>query len=160
MTLQLAGTEGWALTLDFARSDEAITRVVVAEDEAEMRYLLELDLRRNGVEVITVPDGRRLVQCIERLAAADRLPDAIISDVRMPVMDGLTAIERLRPLAPEVPVVVISGFTSRSTRDAAHRLGARTLDKPFDFDDLINLLAELRPARRRAPGQGASRETA
>lgn len=120
-----------------------IARVVVAEDEPEMRRLLALDLRRNGVEVITVADGAELCACIERLAdSAEGLPDAIISDVRMPVMDGLTAIERIRKLAPDLPVIVISGFASSHTRTTAQQLGARMLDKPFDFQDLIRMLDE------------------
>lgn len=125
--------------------------VIVADDEPEMRRLLSFDLRRNGVEVIEVVDGAELVARIEALAEADEpLPDAIISDVRMPRMDGLSAIARIRRIAPDIPIIAISGFASGDVRRAAHRLGAQVLDKPFDLDDLFTLLAD-------DGGAGASR---
>jgi len=108
-----------------------------------------------------VADGAALVACVERIVrSADRLPDAIISDVRMPIMDGLAAIERIRRLAPELPVIVISGFASSQTRHAAEQLGARLLDKPFDFDDLIRLLDDHRPRQPRPETQPTKTEIA
>lgn len=132
------------------REGRPLDKVIVADDEPEMRRLLSFDLRRNGVEVIEVSDGAALVDCVQRMAESQEgLPDAIISDVRMPRMDGLSAIARIRRIAPDLPVIVISGFASGDVRQAARQLGARMLDKPFDLDDLFTLLAESRRAGSR-----------
>ncbi len=134
-----------------------LTRVVVADDEPEMRRLLSFDLERHGVEVLEVEDGEALVACIEELVArGDPLPDVIISDVRMPKLDGLGALARIRELAPELPTIVVSGFASSHLRRAAQALGAHTLDKPFEVDDLMSLMTLL---LRTPPSRAITLET-
>lgn len=134
-----------------------IARVVVADDEPEMRRLLSFDLERHGVEVLEVADGEALVNCIEEsLAHGDPLPDVIISDVRMPKLDGLGALARIREMAPDLPAIVISGFASSQLRRAAQALGAHTLDKPFEVDDLMSLMTLL---LRNPPSRAITMET-
>ena len=66
-------------------------RILVADDDPDLRLLLATVLERHGFEVITVPNGNALVR-----TAREILPDLLLIDVMMPVMDGLEAIRQLR----------------------------------------------------------------
>jgi two-component system response regulator MprA len=115
--------------------------VLVADDQEDVRSLLTLVLQLEGHDVATAVDGADAVA-----KATEFLPDAIILDVMMPRVDGLTALRQLRgaPLTAKVPVLLLSGKTSASDFDAGMDAGAdRYLAKPFDTDDLVAAVAEL-----------------
>src|SRR5207248_1587298 len=84
---------------------------------------------------------------------AQKRPDAVILDVRLPGMDGLTALARLRQLAPAVPVIVVTAFGDLPTAVRAVEGGAFDyLAKPFD---LQQALGAVRRALQRRPAPGA-----
>jgi two-component system response regulator MprA len=115
--------------------------VLVADDQEDVRSLLSLLLELEGHDVATAVDGGDAV-----LKATERRPDAIILDVMMPRVDGLTALRQLRgaPLTAKVPVLLLSGKTSASDFDAGMDAGADGyLTKPFDPDDLVAAVAEM-----------------
>ncbi|HVK82015.1 MAG TPA: sigma-54 dependent transcriptional regulator [Verrucomicrobiae bacterium] len=93
--------------------------------------------------------------------AARQTPDAIILDVRLPGMDGLSAMERLQPLAPEAPIVVITAHGDLSTAVEAVRRGAFDyLAKPFALDQVESVLVralEFRESRRASEASAADR---
>jgi DNA-binding NtrC family response regulator len=129
-------------------------RVLVAEDEEDLRELVAVTLRRDGYDVVTARDGSEL---LDRLASArlreqaEAPVDLIISDVRMPGWTGLQVLEGIRSTDWATPVILITGFGDRSIRREAARLGvAAFFDKPFDLDDLRTAVLNILPARTTA----------
>lgn len=118
-------------------------RILLAEDDLEMRRLLCEALRRDGYDVIEAKNGSEL---LEYLDGPDALREvhAVVTDVRMPGISGLQAIDWLQHVRVlNVPVLVITGFGDRSVRDQAARLGADLLEKPFELDELRARIRKL-----------------
>jgi CheY-like chemotaxis protein len=140
-----------------APEPRARPRVLVAEDDPEMRRLLATVLPRWGYDVTLAHDGDELTDQVRRflhgsLDERAHAPDLIISDVRMPGHSGLSVLEYLRSNDAVTPFVVITAFGDASTHAEATRLGAaRVLDKPFDLNLLRQALVEL-VAATRPPG--------
>ena len=119
-------------------------RILLAEDDAEMRALVSGDLRRAGYGVVECADGAALLQ---RLDSANRTVglgvDLVVADVRMPELTGLEVLECVRRADPFTPYIVVTAFGSAETRRAAERLGAlAVLDKPFEIKDLLRLVED------------------
>jgi len=118
------------------------TRILVVDDEASARNGLAKLLQQEGYEVDTAADG---VEALSSLS--DNAPGLIISDLKMPNMDGMALLEQLRARSIEVPVIVATAFGEVSTAVAAMRAGAEDyLTKPIDFDALL-LVVERTLAR-------------
>ena len=109
------------------------TRILVVDDEASARGGLEKLLRQAGYTVDTAKDGN------EALAvAADHPPTVVVTDLKMPEMDGMTLLGKLRESDPDLPVIVATAFGDVSSAVAAMRAGAADyLTKPIDFDSLL-----------------------
>lgn len=111
-------------------------RVLLAEDDPEMRALLAQSLAEAGATVDLACDGNAMR---ERLAAldADALPDVVISDVRMPGWSGLDVLRWLSVNHPQIPVILITAFGGQETHERARQLGAVAVyDKPLDVAEL------------------------
>ena len=107
-------------------------RALVAEDDAEMRALVAEVLRAEGFEVDEVGDGRRMWQkTLEHPAY-----DVVVSDLRLPIVDGLTVLEDFHVRAPAKPLLLMTAFGDASARARAQKLGAVFLDKPFKMAEL------------------------
>ena len=119
-----------------------ITRVLVVEDEKRSRRTLSMMLRAGGHEVSETADGRQALSYLERHPA-----DVVVTDIIMPVMDGLKLITELRRRFPNVKIIAISGGTRSSGADAlntAKALGAnRILAKQFRQDEIPAMVDEL-----------------
>jgi two-component system response regulator (stage 0 sporulation protein F) len=114
-------------------------RVLLAEDQPEMRSLVRSALVRDGYEVIEAEDGPSVIHALISglLAEQARAPDLIITDVRMPGFTGLEVLARLRREDWATPVILITAFGDEALHAEAARLGAaRVLDKPFELDEL------------------------
>lgn len=126
--------------LDHLFAMAARPRVLLAEDDDELRPLIERTLTRAGFEVNAVPDGSELLDHIALCLLGERwepMPDVIVTDVRLPAFNGLSLMEGLREEGFRVPVVVITAFGDPSLRARVEHLGRATcLDKPFDQEDL------------------------
>jgi CheY-like chemotaxis protein len=122
-------------------------RVLLAEDDDELRAFLAEALRSDGYEVVESRDGRELCEEISMVASRQPRPlspDIIVSDVRMPHVSGLEALAALRAMDPSTAVVLITGFGDQALYDEAYRLGAvAVFAKPFDVDDLRTALLNL-----------------
>jgi two-component system response regulator (stage 0 sporulation protein F) len=131
-------------------------RVLLAEDDAELRAMLAALLRRDGYEVVEAGDG---VEClgfaqpwIFRGAPVDP-PDVIVADLNMPGWSGLEVLDILRSGNAATPVILITGFGSEDTHRLAEHLGAvAVFDKPFEVDALLAVLHGLVPVRVRETG--------
>lgn len=125
-------------------------RILVAEDDEEMRRFLSEALRRAGYAVVEAEHGIRVLDYIASgIIAGDGLDaDLVISDIRMPGADGLRLLTALRSHRHNLPVILITAFGNPETHCEALRRGARAvIDKPFEFDAL---LAHVRRALRSA----------
>ena len=127
-------------------------RVLVVDDEAGMREFLALLLEGEGFEVATAADGG------EALRAFDERPaDLVISDVRMPKMDGVALLSGLRQRDPSVPVVLVTAYASAESAIQAMKLGAVDyITKPFKVSEIKLILERVLAPRPRA----AQREVA
>ena len=132
-------------------------RVIVAEDDPEMRRLVVEALRKDGHHVTEVSDGGRLL--VQIAEAFDRDPtlsqvDVIVSDVRMPVCNGIELLERLADARWGVPMILMTAFGDEDTRKRAARIGAVLFDKPLSLEalrDAVNRLAARRPLPPSSP---------
>jgi DNA-binding response OmpR family regulator len=119
---------------------------LLAEDDPELRSLLAEALRRDGHQVMEVPDGVALDDVIRELCAQspDHPGEIVISDVRMPGRTGLSVLESHRgtPWCPRF--IFMTGFGDDELRAEAHDLGAAgVIEKPFEIDELRDLLEEV-----------------
>ena len=106
--------------------------VLVIDDELDIREMLALGLSLMGYEVLTADGGERALEIVSRHAV-----DLIVSDLKMPGMDGIEVIAALRRQAPEAVIVVATGYLSEETVAKCHALGAKEcLRKPFTIREL------------------------
>jgi DNA-binding NarL/FixJ family response regulator len=115
-------------------------RVFVCDDAPAFRDLLRMALEQDGELSVVgeAEDGDRLD------AIADAGPDVVLLDVSMPGIDGLAALPRVRELAPEARVVVLSSFSAEEMADAALAAGAdRYVDKRESFAHIRDVVREV-----------------
>ncbi len=121
-------------------------RVLVAEDDREMRRLVVEALKKDGHEVTEAADGGRL---LVRLAEVfDQDPslatiDLIVSDIRMPICNGLDLVERMFQARWRVPWILMTAFGDDEIRRRAEAVGALLLDKPLSLEQLREAVARL-----------------
>lgn len=121
-------------------------RIVVAEDDFEMRRLVADCLRKEGYEVHEVADGAQLLLRIEDSFFLRSVPapvDLFVTDIRMPVHTGFEIVRGLREAGLKTPVVIMTAFGNPETRERAEALGAALLDKPFKMEVLRALVRRL-----------------
>lgn len=110
-------------------------RILFVDDDTSLRTVVPIALTRDGYQVDTAASGEEALAKFSPGAY-----DLIIQDVRMPGMNGLELLERLRQLDTQVPVVVMTAFSNWDVAMDAMRLGAFDyIKKPFDNDDLRDL---------------------
>lgn len=108
-------------------------RVLVVDDEENIRNLIAQILRREGFEIETVPDGAR---GLERAASGEF--DLVLLDVRNPEMDGMTVLRELRRTDPSAIVIIVTGHGTLEMAVDAMRNGAFDyIPKPFKKDELL-----------------------
>jgi len=111
-----------------------------------MRRVVADALRRAGYEVVEESDGGGLLVRVAAIRAFDTtvdLFDLIVTDIRMPVCNGLAIVHWLREAKRNTPVVLMTAFGDDETRARVRKLGAVLLDKPFTMDALTSLVREL-----------------
>ena len=121
-------------------------RLLVAEDDTEIRQALERILTYEGYEVIAVADGAAALEAIR-----EHEPEAILLDVMMPFVDGLGVCRKLRERGDRTPVLMLTARHEVADRVEGLDAGADDyVTKPFELDEL---LARVRARRRRADGE-------
>jgi two-component system response regulator AtoC len=106
--------------------------VLVCDDEELIRWSLAEHLRGLGHTVIEAEDG---LDCLEKVAAS--APDLIVTDIKMPRLDGMSALRRMREQDIDVPVIVLTAHGAVDTAVEATQLGAKAyLSKPFDLREV------------------------
>jgi DNA-binding NtrC family response regulator len=115
-------------------------RVLVAEDNAEMRWLLIRGLERAGFEVIDADCGTDAIELLadSLIAEPDEQYDVIVSDILLPGCNGVQVLAAARHSGVRIPVILITAYGTPDTHARAHRLGAFAIfDKPLDVDDVV-----------------------
>jgi two-component system response regulator RpaA len=116
-------------------------RVLVIDDEADVRLLYRVNLRHAGFEVLEADDGERGIA-----AALEHLPDVVVLDLMMPRVDGFDVLRALRthPDASEMPVLVLTADSRSDHHRRCYELGADdVMTKPFLPDALMRGLARM-----------------
>ena len=108
----------------------------VIDDDRAMRWVLEKTFKAEGLKVITFEEGQ---------SALDRLdiesPDVIVTDIRMPGMDGLTFLGRVKSTHPDLPVIIMTAHSDLESAVSSYQTGAfEYLPKPFDIDEAMVLV--------------------
>jgi len=109
--------------------------LVVADDDADVRAILVDALRAGGHSVEWEPCGAGLLSRLSRVPG----PDLVVTDLKMPWLDGLEVLERAERMGLHVPGILCTGFFDHEVRERAERLDVPILQKPLD-------LARLRQA--------------
>jgi DNA-binding response OmpR family regulator len=128
----------------------AKARILVVEDEADIRELLEIVLMSRGYQVATAENGRAGLDSIMRFR-----PDLVLADLSMPELDGLGFLEgkSLLPEVAAVPVIVLSARDKNGdVMQAIERGASNYITKPFDTDVVLSSIERLLAAARDAIG--------
>ena len=112
-------------------------RILIADDEINIRRVLEAILKRDGYEVVTAANGE------EALARMGRGIHTVITDLKMPGLDGMGLLKKLAADHPDVPVVMITAHGSVENAVEAVKLGAFDyVEKPFDQEQIRQVVAK------------------
>jgi CheY-like chemotaxis protein len=123
-----------------------VVSILVVDDEADVAELFRQRFRREarqGTYVLHFANsGDQALQLLDDEIEPELL--AILSDINMPGMDGLTLLERVKQRFPDLPVMMVTAYGDDERRRRASQLGANEfLTKPVDFDHLKGQLAQL-----------------
>jgi CheY-like chemotaxis protein len=108
-----------------------VARILIAEDEDAIRSLIARALRQDGHDVVTATDGAQALDALAREKGAFEL---LVTDIRMPVMDGIALAYAAARNHPDITIVLMTGYADQ--RERAHGLDARIHDvitKPFSL---------------------------
>tara|TARA_R110000787_G_scaffold16806_4_gene52746 strand:- start:4007 stop:5404 length:1398 start_codon:yes stop_codon:yes gene_type:complete len=107
----------------------------IVDDDSSIRWVMEKALEKADLKVRSFAEARSLLDCLET-----HTPDTIISDIRMPGIDGLHLLKQIHSERPELPVIITTAHSDLDSAVAAYQGGAfEYLPKPFDVDDLVTV---------------------
>lgn len=129
--------------------DNEKKRILIIEDDEEMRALLKDFFDEEGFKTDSVPDGSEAFRILVR-----EIFDIVITDIRMPGLTGLDIIPGVRRLQPETSIIVITAFGSEEVHRKAMERGANSyLEKPLRFHELREMVHELLSLKKRGNKQ-------
>jgi two-component system chemotaxis response regulator CheY len=116
--------------------------ILIIDDSATMIMSLKANLEMQGFKVETASNGQMALDKIK----AGLKPNLIITDINMPVMDGLDFIKNVRPILRFTPILILTTESEQKKREEAKKLGATGwLVKPVSGRDLINVIKKVLP---------------
>ena len=120
---------------------EPQTAIWIIDDDQSMRWVLEKTLSNNGYRVSAFESGSEALSNFKRTLPQAR-PNLIITDVRMPGINGFELLKQIKNISPQTPIIVMTAYTDLDTTVQAFQEGAfEYLPKPFDIDDALELVA-------------------
>lgn len=123
-----------------------MNKVWIIDDDRSIRWVLEKALKKNDMEVTSFSNADDVLKAIEK----DQ-PNVILSDIRMPGMDGLTLLSKLKARLPELPVIIMTAHSDLESAVSAYDGGAfEYLPKPFDLDEAVDQVRKACRAARKS----------
>ncbi|MDZ7641964.1 MAG: sigma-54 dependent transcriptional regulator [Desulfurivibrio sp.] len=114
-------------------------KILVVDDEQNMRIALYEALSRSGHQVTLAENGQMALELIEQ-----QPPDLVVTDIRMPEMDGIEMLQQIKARAPELPVVIVTGYATVETAVEAMKQGAVDyILKPFPVEVIDETVAKI-----------------
>jgi len=130
-------------------------RVLLVEDDRDHQMLLSLMLERAGAEVAVAENGREAVELVRAACEAGCGFDLVVMDLKMPVLDGLTATRVLRSRGFDKPIIALTARAVSTDRQRSFAAGCNDfLSKPVSRDELIGALASHLAQTRAHQGLG------
>jgi nitrogen regulation protein NR(I) len=121
-----------------------VSKILIVDDDAQLRQSFEKLLKGEGHAVRTAPSGEAGLA-----AVTAQVPDLVIMDVRMPGMSGLETFAAIREIEPKLPVIIMTAFGTTETAIQATKMGAFDyVLKPFDVPDILALIEQAIEAGR------------
>lgn len=132
----------------------------VVDDDSSIRWVMEKTLTSAKMQCDTFADGDSVLLALER-----NIPDVLVSDIRMPGMDGLTLLKTIQETYPELPVIIMTAHSDLDAAVSAYQKGAfEYLPKPFDIDEALTLveraLTHSQEQKKKQPNQDNNGGTA
>ncbi|MBD3669623.1 MAG: nitrogen regulation protein NR(I) [Gammaproteobacteria bacterium] len=111
-------------------------KVWIIDDDRSIRWVLDKSLRKAGMEVTAFENAEGILDLLGR-----KQPDVLVTDIRMPGIDGLSLLDRIQELYPLLPVIIMTAHSDLESAVSAYQGGAfEYLPKPFDIDDAVELV--------------------
>ena len=125
----------------------------IIDDDRSIRWVLEKSLRNAGYEVVAFEDASEVMARMEQSP-----PAAVVTDIRMPGIDGLQLLEQIQQERPHLPVIIITAHSDLDSAVSAYQGGAfEYLPKPFDVDEAVELVERaVAHAEEEAPAEGGA----
>lgn len=119
-------------------------KILIVDDEESVRYSFRKLFREPGCEITEAGNGLEAISAIQK-----DLPDLVLMDIEMPGLNGLDAIQRIKALHPQLPVIIITAFGTTERVIGAMKYGAyEYLEKPFDVGRLKEVVSEALEMKR------------
>lgn len=113
-------------------------KILIVDDDAKTRKLIKVALRDYGFEIIEAENGYRAV-----MSAKEHMPDLILMDIRMPVMDGMSALKTIRTdeSMKNIPAIAVTSYAMKGDLEKILTEGfASCITKPIDIKEIIELV--------------------
>ena len=120
--------------------------ILIADDEVQICMSLSILLRDAGYRVTAVHDGRTALAKLSDLMKSDGT-DLLLTDIRMPDMDGLELIREVKKINPSLPIFVLTAYGHKNIVAEISRLGCSYADKPYKPEELLSDIALLMEKR-------------
>ncbi len=127
-----------------------MARILIVDDEPDMRLVISAALRLRGHEVTEAQDGPAALAALE-----GEKPGLVLLDIRLPGMDGIEVLGRIRGISRSLPVVMMTGYGHIHSAAGVAELGADGyLQKPFGDQELAETVGRFASGKRSAPSEG------
>ncbi len=116
-----------------------MAKVLIIEDDKEVRELLDIFLTKKGFEVLSTPSGKEGIGLVKRSR-----PDLVIVDARLPNLNGIEVLREIRGFEKKTKIVMVSGLDTGELEEEARQAGASAfLPKNLGIDAIVNTITDM-----------------